>query len=300
MSALEPLADGAYAYVQPDGSWFINNAGVIWSGDDVVCIDACATEARTRQLLAAIEQLTGGGPSVLVNTHHHADHTNGNGLLGAPAIISQTRCRAELAVAAAIPPPGLFDPVDWGEIDPRLPNVCFDDRLDLHPGEQLVQLRHLGTPAHTTNDIIAWMPEQRALFAGDLAFNGGTPFALFGSVAGWLETIPELEALEPEIVVPGHGPVGGPEVLRATADYLAFVAAAAVSARDRGLSAIDAARELDLGPFAALTDTERIVGNLVRAIAELDGVERGAPVDLLEAFGGMIAYNGGGPLRCVA
>ena len=73
-----------------------------------------------------------------------------------------------------------------------------------------------------------------------------------------------------------------------------------MSARDRGLSAIEAARELDLGPFAELTDTERIVGNLVRAIAELDGVERGAPVDLLAAFGGMIAYNGGGPLRCVA
>jgi cyclase len=66
------------------------------------------------------------------------------------------------------------------------------------------------------------------------------------------------------------------------------------------LTPLDAARETDLGEFADLHDRERIVGNLHRAMFELRGAERGAPIDVLAAFGDMLTYNGGGQLRCLA
>lgn len=60
------------------------------------------------------------------------------------------------------------------------------------------------------------------------------------------------------------------------------------------------AREADLGRFADLSDTERLVGNLHRAYAELDGVEPGGAIDVASALADMVAYNGGKPLTCLA
>jgi cyclase len=101
--------------------------------------------------------------------------------------------------------------------------------------------------------------------------------------------------------VPGHGPVfedAGP--VDATLDYLRFVLEVAERSAAAGLSPLEAARETDLGRFAGWTDTERIVGNLHRARAELGGAPRGAPVDIVTALADMVTYNGGHPLTCHA
>jgi cyclase len=82
--------------------------------------------------------------------------------------------------------------------------------------------------------------------------------------------------------------------------YLRFVQDLARRAKAAGLSPLDAARQADLGEFKDLLDAERIVGNLHRAYLELDGAERGAPVDLARALGEMVAYHGGQPLTCHA
>jgi len=101
--------------------------------------------------------------------------------------------------------------------------------------------------------------------------------------------------------VPGHGPVfhdAGP--LEATLDYLRFVLDLARRSREAGIAPLQAARDTDLGRFAGWADAERIVGNLHRACAELDGAPRGAPIDVLAALTDMVAYNGGRPLTCLA
>jgi cyclase len=138
------------------------------------------------------------------------------------------------------------------------------------------------------------------LFSGDLVFNGGTPFVLMGSVKGSLAALQQLKELGAETIVPGHGPVAGPEVLDDQIAYLRHVLAIAAAARPAGLSPLDAAREADLGPFAQWHDPERIVGNLARAYAELAGAEPGAPIDVAGAIEAMVEYNGGRPLRCFA
>ena len=109
-----------------------------------------------------------------------------------------------------------------------------------------------------------------------------------------------MRSLDPAIIVPGHGDVCGPEVFDRTAQYLRFVQRSAEAARAAGLAPLEAARNLDLGEFAGWSDSERIVGNLHRAYLELDGGARGAPLQLVNALGDMVAYNGGRPLRCLA
>ena len=124
---------------------------------------------------------------------------------------------------------------------------------------------------------------------------------LTGSITGAIEALEHvLKPLSPRTIVPGHGQVCGSEVIDDVLGYLRFVWQLARQGKEAGLSPLQAALETDLGGYADLPDRERIVGNLHRAYAELDGADRGSPVDVLTAFADMVAYNGGKPLRCLA
>lgn len=294
------MADGVWAYIQFDGSWWINNTGFVTAPGGVLAVDSSSTERRTRGFLDAIAGVTRDPVRTLVNTHHHGDHTNGNCLFGDVTIIGHRLCRPLVAAATIGGLDAVFGPVEWGDLVPAPPNLVFDERLDLWMGDRLVELQYIGTPAHTTTDVIVWLPSEKVLFAGDLVFDGGTPFVLMGSVAGSLEALDRLRGFGATTIVPGHGPLCGPERLDTVEAYLKFVQRVASEAKAAGLSPLDAARQTDLGEFAELHDSERLVGNLHRAYLELDGGPPGAPLDILTAFGEMIEYNGGRPLRCLA
>jgi cyclase len=294
------VADGVFAYVQPDGSWWINNTGFVAGPDAVVAVDASSTERRTRAFLTAIREVTRQPVRTLVNTHHHGDHTNGNCLFGDAVVVGHRNCRDGVRNTAIGGLEPVFGAVDWGDLQVRPPSVVLDDRLDLFAGDRRIELHYIGTPAHTNGDVVAWLPEERVLFAGDLVFNGGTPFVLMGSVAGALEALDRVAAFGATTVVPGHGPVCGPEVVDVVRRYLELVMTVAADAQAAGVTPLEAAREVDLGEFAGLHDAERIVGNLHRAMAELSGLPRGGVVDIVAAFVDMVAFNGGRPLRCLA
>ena len=205
---LEEVADGAWAYVQPDGGWLVNNTGlVVGPGGSSVLVDTSSTERRTRAFLAEVSARTTRAPLALVNTHHHPDHTYGNGFLPASTlVIGHELCRTEV-LAAGLEATRVITEPDYGELTVRPPDLTFTDRLTFHLDDEVpVELHHLG-PAHTTNDVVVLLPESRVVYAGDLAFVGGQPFVLEGSVAGFLRALDGLRAMQPEVLVPGHGPV---------------------------------------------------------------------------------------------
>jgi cyclase len=293
------VAEGVFAYIQPDGSWWLNNTGFIVGGGSVVAIDATSTERRTRSLLDAIKAVTASPVRTLVNTHHHGDHTNGNCLFTDATVIGHRLCRDSVLAQTIGGNEAVFGDVDWGELTIRPPEVVFDEHLTVYVDDVRIELHHLGTPAHTTNDVVAWLPGKRVLFTGDLVFNGGTPFMLMGSVEGFLDALPRLREFDAETLVPGHGPVCDPAAIDDGDRYAQFVLELAAEAANAGLTPLEAAREADLGEFAELHDRERIVGNLHRAMAEQAGLGRGGTVDIPAAFGDMLAFHGG-KLRCLA
>jgi len=294
------VADDVFAYVQPDGGWWINNTGFIRGADTTVSIDSCSTERRTRAYLEAVDRVTGGAPRVLVNTHHHGDHTNGNCLLPFATIIGHERCREEVLRTGIQHYDGLFEPVEWGTLQVAPPFVTFKERLDVFVGDLKVELIHLTDAAHTTNDVVAWIPECRVLFSGDLVFNGGTPFVVMGSVAGSIEALRLIADLRPAVIVPGHGAPCGIEAALACRSYLEWLQVTARRGIDAGLTPLEAAREADLAEFGELLEPERLAGNLHRAYAECAGADPGEPIDLASAFADMLTLNGGRPLRCMA
>lgn len=296
---VEEVSPGIFAYIQLDGSWFLNNAGCVTGSQSATVIDTTGTEARARAFHAAVRRVTPLPVNALINTHSHGDHTHGN-FMFAPdaAIIAHERARREI-IAAGHGSYALFPMIDFGDCPLTPPTVTFDERLSVYVDDLKIELIFVG-PAHTTNDIVAWIPDRKLLFTGDVVFNGGTPFALGGSVGGWLDALDTITALGAETVVPGHGEVCGPEAFEPVRDYLRFIQAKAAEGAQAGVEPLALARDLDLGRFAGLHDPERLVPNLHRAYAELRGERRGSPLDARRMFAEMLEYNGGAPLRCLA
>jgi cyclase len=291
---LEEVADQVFAYVQPDGGWCLNNAGVIVSGGESALVDTAATEARALALRDAVHRVSPGAPRTVVNTHFHGDHTFGNFVFAPQAVVvAHERTRTEMA-EAGLHLTGLWPDVKWGELRLELPSLTYRDRLTLHVGEMAVELLHLG-PAHTTDDTVVWLPGQRVLFTGDLVMSGVTPFCPMGSVSGSLAAIAELRKLDARTVVTGHGPVAGPELLDGAERYLRWVQTLARQGLGANLSPLELARETELGEYAELLDAERLVPNLHRAYAEALGGVPGERMDIGALFGEMVEFHGGLP-----
>ena len=300
---LQEVADGVFAYVQPDGSWMINNTGFLVARDGVSAIDSCSTERRTRAFLDTIAGVTAAPVRTLVNTHHHPDHTAGNGLFPGAAIVAHERARPEMRMLGLPHNTGVWTDVDYGNLELALPFLTFAERMTLWADDLRAELRFAGGPAHTTNDVVVWLPEHSVLFAGDLLFNGGTPFLMSGSVLGAIDVLEGfLQPLGAQTIVPGHGPVGGPGMIDDVLGYLRFVRDVARDGHAAGVTPLELARGTDLGAYGEWTDIERIVGNLHRAYADLTVPvdERGGPIDFPGALGDMVTYNGGRPLTCLA
>jgi glyoxylase-like metal-dependent hydrolase (beta-lactamase superfamily II) len=131
------------------------------------------------------------------------------------------------------------------------PDVVYDGTADVALGSRVAQLRTWGL-AHTRADQVVFLPEGRVLFTGDLVES--RCFAIFpwfppddADVDGdrWIAVLEELERLEPEVVVPGHGEVGGPEVIATAREYLEQLRAETRRLADNGASEDEVAAELD-------------------------------------------------------
>ena len=117
LGEVRQVSEDVYAYLQPDGSWYLNNTGFLVSDAGVISVDATSTERRTRAYLDVIKTVTEKPVRTLVNTHHHGDHTHGNYLMSGATIIGHERCREAILSSPMPPPPGIWSEVDWGHLD---------------------------------------------------------------------------------------------------------------------------------------------------------------------------------------
>jgi cyclase len=200
--------------------------------------------------------------------------------------------RAGLFAAQALAGP------DYGHLEVRPPNITFAGTLTMHLVDQRIELIYVG-PAHTLGDVVVWLPDSRVAFSGDIVFNGGQPLLVEGSVAGYSPALEVIRALEPSVLVPGHGPVCRgddiPRVLDDLTEYATFVDTLARDGHRAGRPPLEVARAAELGKFADWLEGERLVANLHCAYAEFDGLRP----DLTKAWPDMVALNDG-PIHCLA
>jgi len=290
---------GEYLASPTDGwGWFLSNSGWIIGDDATLVIDTAVSERRTAWLERSIAEHRRArgvrGPMSVALTHVHGDHANGAYLFeerGATVFASPgTSHEAGLGIQRF---PGFLSETPWGDV--RMPSaiqaVRAERTLDL--GGVRATLRPCPRVAHTAGDVTV-SSSSGVLWAGDLVWNGVTPLAVQGSVEGWLSTLDELAAEGHQDVVPGHGPVGGPELFARTRDYLDWVqdvAATAVRDCTTAESALTRQPRSDR-PWREWPCLERDVGNVMRSMAE----QRDQPFELLAAITAMLKVHGG-PVR---
>ncbi|MCI0636874.1 MAG: MBL fold metallo-hydrolase, partial [Actinobacteria bacterium] len=130
-------------------------------------------------------------------------------------------------------------------------------------------------------DVLVHSPDDRVVFTGDILFVDGTPIMWEGPVAGWIRACERIEAMDVEVVVPGHGPITDRSGARRVREYLAYVRDETRRRFDAGMDAAEAARDIALGDYSAWGDAERIVVNVDTLYREFSGSsERTSPVEL--------------------
>jgi cyclase len=289
------VAPKVFAYVQATGETGISNAGLIVGADGATAVDALMVPSMTRRLVAAIRKTTRKKIGALVNTHHHLDHTGGNRFFRGATIIATEACRQ--ALAPGFPPVPLlqrFMPAfarEFPLLKLQLPTVTFDDRLVIHDGDREIHLWHPGQPAHTAGDATVFLPRERVLFTGDLAFHYVTPLAFQGHVGHWIRAADRVLQLDADVVVPGHGPIGTKKDVRLLRDYLALVRREARKRFEAGMPAETAARDIKLGVYASWREAERILPNVMRCYQEFRN-ETDRDLDVVAMLAGMERLRG--------
>lgn len=201
-------AEGAMAAVAEDGAMLV--------------LDSTSYTVFAERFVAEVAKAAGvPGPTLLYISHRHFDHFGGASVIHAP-VIGHRLTRAAIARfdqdwidrnVAEWTKLGMVVPALVRDPRPILPTILFEDRLVLHIGESVVELLHVG--GHCADQTVAYLPNQRVLFASDNIIHGKEPYVGDGDLVTWIEALRLLGERPLEVVIPGHGPVGGPELIGA-------------------------------------------------------------------------------------
>jgi glyoxylase-like metal-dependent hydrolase (beta-lactamase superfamily II) len=207
---------------------FMSNAGFVITKEGVVVFDALGTPALARQLVGKIRKLTRQPIRRVIVSHWHADHYYGLQAFQAVGaeIWAHEAARAALGTEAAADRlaqrRALLAPWIGADFKVVPADLWLAGDTDFRFGGLTFRIRHAG-PAHSAEDLVMYVEEDGVLFSGDLVFKGRVPFVGEADSKSWLAALDRLLALQPRVLVPGHGAASrSPQAdLQLTRDYLA-------------------------------------------------------------------------------
>jgi cyclase len=248
---LEQIAAGVYGVISSDPGMTVSNAGIVDFGDFTLVWDSLASEFAAADLRRAAEAFTGNQVSILVNSHHHMDHTRGNQVFENSQIISSTTTRGLLQErmarfqSEAVQFPGLLEATQAklaletesvkrkileaqvreieSELEivktlkPNFPNLTFEHKFELHGSKRSATI--LEFAGHTGSDLVMLI-DQEILFAGDLILEKNIGFMEHGNPEIWLETLTKLEVLKFNTILPGHGNPSDRQLISSMCAYI--------------------------------------------------------------------------------
>jgi cyclase len=276
---LRQLAPNVYAYMQGGGPGLsaagVSNAGVIVGRDHLVAIDALQGPIPARSFIAAAQKATGKPFGRMILTHHHGDHVNGLQFFDRSVeILSHPYCKTEMVKAVPNVPkmwavnPGVADKEEERRLP--LPSVTFRDDLVYDINGVEVQFRVVG-PAHTWGDVVAYLPQHKIVFLGDVGFFWVAPYANNSWITKWIDVCNAINGWDVDVLVPGHGPIGGKKELAEMRTYFEVLRVEARKRYEAKMPPGVAAAEIRLGRFDNWIGPERLIMDTVRWYAEWEG-----------------------------
>lgn len=264
-----------HVWVIPDRSTpLVPNIGIVVGAKAALVIDTGLGERNGAVALAEARKAAPGRALYLVSTHVHPEHDLGAGAF--PPETKMIRSRAEVAEIAEA---GLTMADRFSQMSAlnaellkgaqfRKADIVFDQAYDLDLGGLTVRILAVG-PNHTAGDTVVWVAADKVLFAGDVAMKGQPAFASpKSSLAHWLTALDTLDALKPAIVVPSHGPLGGPEFISGYRAYLSAIRDRARALKAQGRSQDETVAAVTAELKTTYPDTGRMAGAIRAAYAE--------------------------------
>ena len=189
---------------------FISNSSFVVTPAGVVVVDALGSPILAQKLIAEIKKVTNQKVVAVIVSHYHADHIYGLQefqKIGAK-IYAQGEGRNYLSSETAKQRliASRMDFAPWVNTNTKLisADVWIDQNMKLSIGGVDFLISRVG-PAHAPEDLLVYVPSEKVLFAGDLVFRGRIPFVGNADSKGWLMGLDQIEKLNPNIVIPGHG-----------------------------------------------------------------------------------------------
>jgi cyclase len=310
---LQQISDSCFAVLNEKGRMCDSNSGFVNRGGGVV-VDTQSDLHHARRMAELFAGIWQGMPTRVVNTNESGDHVWGNqvfagaeiiahqsvpdrmnqvadpreyqALLGnVDGLLSRLMLRARRPGVLAIGRQ-LRQDYDFDGIEPTPPATLFDERLVLDLEGLEVHLIHVG-PCHGVGDTIVHLPREGVVFAGDVIFRGCTPMGWSGNCKRWLQALDLIVWLDPEVIVPGCGPVCGIEGAMEVKAYLEYVYEESLRCFGQGLSALEASRRIEFGPYREWRSPARLVANVESAYRELRNDPADAPWDAARIYDSM-------------
>ena len=214
------------------------NMTVLTGRDGKLLVDSGYMVSKSK-VSAALSSLDANPVTQLLNSHWHADHTDGNAWVreAGASIIAHANTKKHLSVATRVE--------GWEWTFPAaptgaLPTTTFDDRHELKHNGTNITMQYYG-PAHTDSDIYVFYEEANVLHVADTWWNGIFPFVDYstgGSIDGFIRAMQRNVTLADEntIVVPGHGPIGGLPEMKEYLDMLTTIRGNVARSKEQGKS----------------------------------------------------------------
>jgi phosphoglycerate dehydrogenase-like enzyme/glyoxylase-like metal-dependent hydrolase (beta-lactamase superfamily II) len=274
-----------------------NNIWVVFN-DFVLVYDANFPK-EAGDIIAAVRKTTDRPIRYVVDSHHHGDHAYGNAVFSkqGATVIAQANCARLLRVNGpkefADAGKGKGGRKDVRESYLKVPDLIFDEKLVFDDGKQRAELYFFGH-AHTAGDAFLYLPQHRIICTGDACTNGPFNYMGHSDSASWIRVLDKALQLDVKTVCPGHGPLGGKDVLEKQRRFFTELRQQVKQGVDKGLDAKEIAKTIDMPWHKEWTGIE--------ARERLDAIEyvfdeyigRAVPWDLVEDFG---IYEGLSPTK---
>jgi cyclase len=215
---------------------FINNnyrgctPGFIHTDEGIILVDAPLIPTQALDWRAQIEDEYPGDPFLyLINTDHHRGHALGNQYFMPVRVIAHERAHKEMSgytdnFKERVRNSFKREPeiqVQLNNIQIIPPHVTFTNRAKLLFGNRTVELIFVG--GHTPATSIVWLPDESICFVGDILWVDQHPYMAQGNTLEWLAALELIRNLGAEQLVPGHGPVCGPDTTYRVGEYISFM-----------------------------------------------------------------------------
>ena len=217
------IKDGIYVYAQKPAD---SNAGIILTQEGVVLIDSGHNPPDSQAILKVVKQLTSQPIRFLINTEPHSDHTTGHFLFSPPAIIIAHEGATDSMKKAYNPQRNEKLMADYPDMRESFkgfkmitPQIEYRDKMTLNVGERTFELYYLKN-VHSEADTAIWLPRERVIFSAAVAgvkrFSNLRPSV---QIEDMISAMKMMKSLNPEIVVPGHGPPGTTKIFDDSIQY---------------------------------------------------------------------------------